>query len=416
MFIKSSNPAPVGTVLSFEFKLKDNFTLIQGLGEVVWVRQANPQSLTAGMGIRFRELSPQSKQLISTMIANHVSKGGEVFQLDTQEDNTRSLPFFDTGETEVHIKDPPSMDASLDRSNLEALFDVPLLEPTTPLNAPGESTKKDLDSLFSGETFDDKGIVSVPPKGPHAKGSQPKEFTKPEYFQKSESRSRRWIWILLGLILSSAGGAWFYRREVLLQLKGLPLPESLRAWLPLQTETQATPVPPKPPTPAPTVVAESATPLHDTPSTPLEAAIEANAPETIPAKPSAMEEKTKPARVDSLKQPFTRIEKILWENIQGGFVLSIITNGRIDDARYSYVSIPDSPPREVIKVTGVGEKFKPSTINVQSEFVRQIRVGHHLAHPGFDIHLVVDLIDGKFRISRTEVHEKMVQFYFQATN
>ena len=39
MFIKTDDPKPLGTILSFEFKLKDNFKLIQGLGEVVWVKE-----------------------------------------------------------------------------------------------------------------------------------------------------------------------------------------------------------------------------------------------------------------------------------------------------------------------------------------------------------------------------------------
>ncbi len=107
MFINSTTPAPVGTVLSFEFKLKDNFTLIQGLGEVMWILEpGQAPAEQCGMGIRFRELSPQSRQLITTMIENHRSKGGKVFDLKDSSEATRSLPFFDVGETEAHIKEP----------------------------------------------------------------------------------------------------------------------------------------------------------------------------------------------------------------------------------------------------------------------------------------------------------------------
>jgi len=85
MFVKTNEPKPVGTVLSFEFKLADNFKLVQGFGEVIWVRNtdADPNK-PAGMGIRFHEIDNTSKELITTMIDQYVKRGGKPFDLDSE--------------------------------------------------------------------------------------------------------------------------------------------------------------------------------------------------------------------------------------------------------------------------------------------------------------------------------------------
>ena len=41
IFIKSEEPLPPGTLLKFEFQLKDNSPLIQGVGRVVWKRASD---------------------------------------------------------------------------------------------------------------------------------------------------------------------------------------------------------------------------------------------------------------------------------------------------------------------------------------------------------------------------------------
>lgn len=93
MFIRSDEPLAIGTVLSFEFKLKDNFDLIQGLGEVCWVRShSSSPKKPAGMGIKFREISEQSKELIDTMVQNAVKAGHTAFDIDSPPDDAEFDP------------------------------------------------------------------------------------------------------------------------------------------------------------------------------------------------------------------------------------------------------------------------------------------------------------------------------------
>ncbi len=65
MFVRSPEPRPAGTLLSFELALTDGQPLIRGHGEVVWVRRHDGGTEhPAGMGIRFVDLDPESRRLI----------------------------------------------------------------------------------------------------------------------------------------------------------------------------------------------------------------------------------------------------------------------------------------------------------------------------------------------------------------
>ena len=41
-FLHTEDLRPVGSIVDFEIKLSDGFQLVQGLGEVVWVRPRSP--------------------------------------------------------------------------------------------------------------------------------------------------------------------------------------------------------------------------------------------------------------------------------------------------------------------------------------------------------------------------------------
>jgi len=80
IFIRSERPAPVGTLVDFEFRLGDGFELIKGRGEVVWVRETSDDPAhPAGMGLSFQEISPQGKELIYKVVDRHVQSGGVPF-------------------------------------------------------------------------------------------------------------------------------------------------------------------------------------------------------------------------------------------------------------------------------------------------------------------------------------------------
>jgi uncharacterized protein (TIGR02266 family) len=82
MFIVTDSPEPAGRILDLEFRLGDGFEIIQGQGEVVWSRTAPyGPGRPPGMGIRFLELSPGSRELIYRIVDRYVAQGGTPFDL-----------------------------------------------------------------------------------------------------------------------------------------------------------------------------------------------------------------------------------------------------------------------------------------------------------------------------------------------
>ena len=82
MFVKTDSPKPAGSILIFEIWLGDEYKLVHGVGEVVWVRgEDETTNRPAGMGVRFLKLDDESRAVVERVIAEHLDKGGEVFDL-----------------------------------------------------------------------------------------------------------------------------------------------------------------------------------------------------------------------------------------------------------------------------------------------------------------------------------------------
>jgi len=72
MFIVTDTPAPLGSMLEFEFSLSDGFVLLKGLAEVVRVASGG---IVAGMGLRFVDLDPAYQQVIDRIVAVNTDEG-----------------------------------------------------------------------------------------------------------------------------------------------------------------------------------------------------------------------------------------------------------------------------------------------------------------------------------------------------
>jgi uncharacterized protein (TIGR02266 family) len=70
IYIKSSNPMAVGTLLKFQFQLKDESALIKGVGRVVWTRAEvdATSDAPAGMGIKFIKMDDESRAMVERII------------------------------------------------------------------------------------------------------------------------------------------------------------------------------------------------------------------------------------------------------------------------------------------------------------------------------------------------------------
>lgn len=77
MFIRSDEPRPVGTLVQFEISLGDGQELVQGLGDVVWIRvEAQGVERPKGMGIQFRYIDTASRERIRRIVASYIESEG----------------------------------------------------------------------------------------------------------------------------------------------------------------------------------------------------------------------------------------------------------------------------------------------------------------------------------------------------
>lgn len=84
MFIQTSEPAPIGTTLSFRFRIED-WSPIQGTARVVWNRdQDEAADRPAGMGVTFVNVDAQSRRMIRYLVDKHLETGGKPFDLGHQ--------------------------------------------------------------------------------------------------------------------------------------------------------------------------------------------------------------------------------------------------------------------------------------------------------------------------------------------
>ena len=91
MFIQSPEPAPVGTTLSFRFRIED-WSPIQGTARVVWDREQDEATdRPAGMGVKFVDLDSQSRRMIRYLIDKHLEMGGEPFDLGSPTEDVVGL-------------------------------------------------------------------------------------------------------------------------------------------------------------------------------------------------------------------------------------------------------------------------------------------------------------------------------------
>ena len=75
MYIKTPQPFPPGTLLKFEVKIAADQRVMQGVGRVVWRREADDASVDhpAGMGVKFIKLDNESKDIIDQLVSARMS-------------------------------------------------------------------------------------------------------------------------------------------------------------------------------------------------------------------------------------------------------------------------------------------------------------------------------------------------------
>lgn len=375
MYITTNQPEPPGSVLDFEFKLGDGFEIIQGKGEVVWIRAvAEGPGRPAGMGIRFLELSEGSKELIYRIVDQYVQDGGTPFDVSLRPpDPVQPLQ-------PVAAPEAPSPFPDLPDSGTFPAVDSSAWLPPEP-----------------AEPLDDDFPPFMPPLPPMDDPEPPRPTVHFGGFAASAAMPRRSPVVpvaIAGLVLALAAAGFFFRDNL-----GSLLGSGDEA----AASASAAAAPPPQETP------ESVTPITEEDATPLPEVVRRREEET----PVAAAPAPAPGNPPALTGPsVTALERITFEQAFGGTDIILWGNGAIRPEVYSQSRIGD-PPRELIVLTGMGRPFPASRVEVGTGEVKQVRTGYHQKARGNEQHVVIDLADPAVQVTRIEARERHLRIHLQ---
>ncbi len=96
---------------------------------------------------------------------------------------------------------------------------------------------------------------------------------------------------------------------------------------------------------------------------------------------------------------FTRILDISWTALPQGLKVVIVADGQIPPARFKHSRLDDGSPREVVRFFNVREKFDRKILEVGGPEVSRIRTGFHRNPRGSELHVVIDLMEARYRVT-----------------
>ncbi|HVS01561.1 MAG TPA: hypothetical protein VMT16_02240, partial [Thermoanaerobaculia bacterium] len=394
----------------FELALADGTGLLQGIGEVVWMREQDEAvERPAGMGIRFRQLDPQSRALVFRIVEARIGSGEETFELEGMaarepslvSESERTVSLAASPRPAPPVRDPAATvqerrGAAVDSRSLPAGFAevaralagerpnaAPDSDPTVRLPAEGPAV-----ALPRAAAAPPAAGLGQPPVTLWDESGEGDEPAAP----RGQRRRRRVLLLSAIAVLSLAAGAaalylfapggW---RALATQLPGRGaasertppsgvaggMPSALPPAAPAATEPAAGP-------------AEASADEAAVPSPPAEEGSGTGAAATPAPQPTATE-------ASAVEGPFSQLIDLQWRRDEGGTTVVLLTDGQLVAGTFSHFQIGGETPRAVVRLHGVGEPFSPAAIPVQTPEVAGIRVGHHPAPGGGELHVVLDL-------------------------
>ena len=370
MFVKASEPPPVGTSLKFSLRLKGDFSLIQGRGEVVWIRrEGESNDHPAGAGIRFLNLETASEDLIRRMVERYRVQGGRPFELEVPEGSE------DTQAASI-------LEAAPEKGLQDDIFippDIPLAEQTSVSVPPLESP--------------------IPPSPPAVEPAPRRQRIGPGTVVLLFCAA-----ILGGLVSHFGerlvGWATGYDRALAERVVyDVPPPASLASKS------------------AGTAPAAAELPPPEEPSqrsvTPAEAGVTDLGPGRLPDG-TGDSWLTFGEDYDSAEEGLNRIRLITWkEAAEGrGTVVTLWGNGNLRRENIARIRLGGQPARELIKLKGIDWPFRDPVLDVDSTEVRRIRTGFHPKETLNELHVVIDLRDSESELRLAELGGRSIQLFF----
>jgi uncharacterized protein (TIGR02266 family) len=414
MFITTRYLKPVGTELKFELRLKDAAPLVRGRGLVAWTRwQDQGARRPAGMGVRFLDLDPDSRELIYRIVDERLRSGqvSEELALDaaalaeiSAPPSVESLagPPLPEFPADLALPSPPHAAprppdlTPLDRAVTSLLHGVSAEpeRPPEPVASGPQTASAEPESRMSEappplpearkiEAIpDEPRPAAVPPleeivaRAESRQSPSPAPATPipprptgaalrppaPRAFGGPERRRSRSPWMAVagvGLLAALAAGGWLLLRRT--QATGAPGPAAAEPSVAVSVE------------PSPPPATEIAAP-----------------PAAVPAAPAAAVVESPAIVAPSPGRRFGSLQKVTWEEADGSTELVLWLDGSIPEGSFDHSRIEGKEPRELVRLRGATGPVAAGRTEVGTPEVRRVRSGLH----GSDLHVVLDLAAG----------------------
>ncbi|HZF10927.1 MAG TPA: TIGR02266 family protein [Thermoanaerobaculia bacterium] len=413
MFIRTQTPEPMGRMIGFELRLGDDFELIRGTGEVVWVRPIDQgPDKPAGMGIRFLEISPEGRELIYRMVDNYIAEGGIPFDLSRTptgtHDEAAPIPPAAPAAPEIAPAPPPHP--------FPELVEPPQLAPLPPLAAlaPPPWPAEEMAPEPSPEPVWTEPEPVWPEPAPVWPAPAPPSPLPPPGIPtfgvaaaaEPPRRSRLVLWAALGGALVLATALAILNQDA---LTGLFLPGrgTAPAGPPLRRQVPpAAPTPPAPVTATPGPATAVSPPASPAPATSPAPAALAPPPAATAPSPAAAPEAVSPST-------FRTIEKITWQQTPDGTEVVLWADGALRRQDWTSYRIDADPPRELVKLFGVDRPFPSPRLVVGTRQLLQVRTGSHAGPQGNELHVVLDLTGPGVEVTGIEAEGRQLHIHLK---
>ena len=368
MFLRTSDPPAPGTLFDFELTLEEEGPLIQGIAEVVWVReQAEGPRHPAGMGVRFLELAPGSRALIYQVVDEHIVAGGEPFELGGPRPpapGTHGRAAPDRGEPAV-------------RAGSYAVLASPQRKKTEGGDR-GRRVGRRLVLLAGVAVLVGIGALALfrgfpagepEPDAPHP---SPESAADESDTHSSPPRDR------LDAVVPDPAGA----------------PEEFAAGRGAEAQRDAR-------------AEEESTRVAAGDDSGSEGEIDAGTARNDAGSPQApspdrsAEGEPPPEPRPVAAPPATALDDITWRRRGETLVVTLTADGVFLEDRWDRFRMEEGTPREVVRIRGIRERHRPSIAVDEPELLR-VRTGLHRRSHGDELHVVLDLGSPRVRLVDAE--------------
>lgn len=373
MFLRTDEVQPVGAQVGFDVGLGDDFPILRGSGEVVWVVEPDAEGIGApGMALRYRETDDSTQRLIRRIAERHREQTGEVFELE-RADASAALPAGETleetpAEAPTEVEKPP---AAAEKSTETAA-------PKPPADAPTDASPSEV--VAAEESAD---VLSLPDPEAAPAVLPPGLAAAMAATEDPPRRGRTGLWIALAAVAIAAVGFW--QRDFLTgKLGGGSEPSA--------TSTVEAP---------PETVDVEAEPARSDEGASAESAADVGGAVEPGGEPQVADEVASPPQ----REPLTRIEDISWLSGEGSTLLMLRADGTFSEGGYKVESLGGDTPRAILKIAGVTVPYQAGTAEVGTAEVQRVRTG---LHPS-ELHVVLDLASPAARVTSVEVDGVVLQ-------